>query len=217
MSEKGDVREELLDASIRLFLTKGYAGATTNEIARSAGVSKGALYWYFQSKEDVLNAILDKYNSEFIDKMNEMLCGLSGDFATKFKKFFKWSSELSKDNKELLLVFITVLIEIAGSGTNMERRMKEMNKRYFLIIKDLLEEGVREGTVRKDIDPAVHGTFFWSALIGSLITWYLDDAVFQGDVSLFAKYARVNRDALLRAVLSEDCYQQGGDPNKDAS
>ena len=58
ISKEGDVRkQELLDAALELFYQKGYAGTTIKDIHDKVGVTKGAFYYYFTSKEDVLDAI----------------------------------------------------------------------------------------------------------------------------------------------------------------
>jgi AcrR family transcriptional regulator len=51
-------RRELLDAALALFIEKGFAAARTEEIASRAGVSKGTLYLYFPSKEDLLKVLI---------------------------------------------------------------------------------------------------------------------------------------------------------------
>jgi AcrR family transcriptional regulator len=53
-------REDLLDAAVRVFGRKGYREAGVEEIADEAGYSKGAIYWHFGSKEDLLTALLDE-------------------------------------------------------------------------------------------------------------------------------------------------------------
>jgi len=56
---KGDLREEqILDSAEALLGTKGYAGMTVADIAESAGVTRGALYFYFASKQDVTTALV---------------------------------------------------------------------------------------------------------------------------------------------------------------
>jgi AcrR family transcriptional regulator len=58
ISKQGDVRkQELLDAALELFYQKGYAETTIKEIHDKVCVTKGAFYYYFTSKEDVLDAI----------------------------------------------------------------------------------------------------------------------------------------------------------------
>jgi len=210
MNKKDDVKERLIQVSIKLFLGKGYAGATTNEIAGSAGVSKGALYWYFKSKEDILGAILDRYCDEFMEGITKKVNGCSGDFITKFKMFYKFTTEFARDDRELLLAFTALLIEFAGTGTRLEKRMKGINNRYVLIIQKLLEDGIRDGTVGKEIDAAIYAQFFASALMGSLFQWYLGSSVHKNDPAYNKRHAIVQRDALLKVVLpGESCETSG--------
>src|SRR3954462_16006880 len=53
-------RDELLDAALRVFAERGYRHAGVDEIAAAAGYSKGALYWHFSGKEDLLLALLEE-------------------------------------------------------------------------------------------------------------------------------------------------------------
>jgi AcrR family transcriptional regulator len=53
-------RDELLAAALRVFARRGYRQAGVDEIAEGAGYSKGALYWHFSGKEDVLLALLEE-------------------------------------------------------------------------------------------------------------------------------------------------------------
>jgi AcrR family transcriptional regulator len=59
-AETGDRRAELLSAALELFARKGYGQASVDEIAAAAGCSKGALYWHFASKEELLMALIDE-------------------------------------------------------------------------------------------------------------------------------------------------------------
>jgi AcrR family transcriptional regulator len=53
-------RDELLNAALRVFARRGYREAGVDEIATEAGYSKGALYWHFSGKEELLLALLDE-------------------------------------------------------------------------------------------------------------------------------------------------------------
>ena len=53
-------RDELLAAALRVFARRGYRDAGVDEIAGEAGYSKGALYWHFSGKEDLLHALLEE-------------------------------------------------------------------------------------------------------------------------------------------------------------
>ncbi|NEN86160.1 TetR/AcrR family transcriptional regulator [Paenibacillus elgii] len=56
-----ETKSKLIDAALRTFSRKGFSESTTKDIAKEAGVSDGLIYHYFQSKEELLWAILDKY------------------------------------------------------------------------------------------------------------------------------------------------------------
>jgi AcrR family transcriptional regulator len=69
-AQRRESRDELLTAALRIFGRRGYQQASVDEIAAEAGYSKGALYWHFPSKEELLLALLD----ERIDaRMREMV------------------------------------------------------------------------------------------------------------------------------------------------
>jgi AcrR family transcriptional regulator len=55
-----EAREELLGAALRVFARRGYSQAGVDEVAAEAGYSKGALYWHFSGKEELLTALLEE-------------------------------------------------------------------------------------------------------------------------------------------------------------
>src|SRR5689334_11901153 len=58
--EGREARDELLSAALRVFARRGYRDAGVDEIAAEAGYSKGALYWHFSGKEELLAALLEE-------------------------------------------------------------------------------------------------------------------------------------------------------------
>jgi AcrR family transcriptional regulator len=65
---------EILDAADQLFFTKGYHATTINDIAKKMGVAQGMLYYYFKSKEDVLETLLDRHASSLISEIKSIIC-----------------------------------------------------------------------------------------------------------------------------------------------
>src|SRR5436190_4340322 len=59
-AEGREARDELLTAALRVFALRGYREAGVDEIASEAGYSKGALYWHFSGKEELLTALLEE-------------------------------------------------------------------------------------------------------------------------------------------------------------
>jgi AcrR family transcriptional regulator len=209
MKKKDDVKEKILQESIKLFLARGFSGSATNELVRLAGVSKGALYWHFKDKEDILNHILDRYTDTFIKEAIRTVNDCTGNFSDKFRQFYRFTSEFSRDNRELLLAVTTLLVEFAGTGSELERRMKEINIQYTMIIQKLIEDGIKEGTVRKEIDPVIYSRFIASALMGSHIQWYLYISSYEDDPAFNRQHAIIQRNELLNILLSKDSSLPG--------
>lgn len=66
---KGDIREQgILDAAENLLAKRGYQAMTVNDIAEAAGITRGALYFYFASKQDVVTALVARTVQELRDK-----------------------------------------------------------------------------------------------------------------------------------------------------
>ena len=59
-AERGDARERLLSAAARLFAERGYRAASVDDVAAAAGFSKGAVYWHFGSKEELLHTLIEE-------------------------------------------------------------------------------------------------------------------------------------------------------------
>jgi AcrR family transcriptional regulator len=70
---RGTARERLLDAAAQVFTERGYRAASVEDIAAAAGVTKGAVYWNFQGKEDLFFALID----ERVDRRARELMGVT--------------------------------------------------------------------------------------------------------------------------------------------
>ena len=68
VKEAAERRNEILDAAEVLFVTKGYDKTSTNDILDKVQIARGTLYYHFKSKEDILNAMIDRINSSLFAK-----------------------------------------------------------------------------------------------------------------------------------------------------
>lgn len=72
--DAGKTRDSLLDAAENVFLNRGVSSATLNEIAKEAGVTRGALYWHFEDKVALFRAMHDRVKTP-IDALYDQLTG----------------------------------------------------------------------------------------------------------------------------------------------
>lgn len=65
-------KQEILDVAERLFSTKGYDATSTNDILKEIGIARGTLYYHFQSKEEILDAMIERMGNQLIAKAREV-------------------------------------------------------------------------------------------------------------------------------------------------
>ncbi|OPY61418.1 MAG: HTH-type transcriptional repressor KstR2 [Syntrophorhabdaceae bacterium PtaU1.Bin034] len=194
-NKQENVRERIIDASIKLFLTKGFVGTTTKELTDAAGVAKGTLYWHFTGKDQILEEILEKFFYELWEQAFDTANSAQGGFIPKFKAFYRFITEFAREKKELLLVSSTVLGEIAGTGSVAEGKMKGIQTRAHDFITSLIDQGQKEGVVRKDLDINIQAHIIIANFVGMHLQWCL-----LGDSFDAVAYARAYRTTMLRGL-----------------
>ena len=108
-------RAEIIDAAERRFASQGYLQTSVSEIIGDAGIAKGTFYHYFQSKESVMYAVIDKNITLLKDQVESYMAEstqpplaqftmiLGGGFAPRRPETTAISTELEQDGNELML------------------------------------------------------------------------------------------------------------------
>ncbi|SCL88406.1 TetR/AcrR family transcriptional regulator [Sporanaerobacter sp. PP17-6a] len=65
-------KNEILDAADELFRQKGFDATSTNDILEKVGIARGTLYYHFKSKEDIMNALIERYNVRLLSTAQEI-------------------------------------------------------------------------------------------------------------------------------------------------
>lgn len=166
--EYNERRNEILDEAGRLFSTEGYDKCTVKDILDAVGIAKGTFYYYFKSKEEVLDAI--------IDRVTEIVAARAEEVAS--------NPELSPVMK-LLNIILSMRVEGKADNDLMEELHKPDNAlmhqkslssmviRVAPILAKVVEEGISQGIFKSDF-PAQYMQIF----LTSSIT-LLDGGIFQ--------------------------------------
>ncbi|WP_372631035.1 TetR/AcrR family transcriptional regulator [Cohnella sp.] len=146
ISKKPEERKsEILDAAERLFMTKGYSRATINDILSEVGIAKGTFYYHFQSKEEVMDAIVMRY----IESGVEAAKAVAADPAlSAHEKMFRivTGSGAESDGKEQM-------IEQLHQVDNAEMHQKSLLEtilRLTPVLTEVIEQGIEEGEFRTE-------------------------------------------------------------------
>lgn len=77
IKEAEERRNEILDAADELFFQKGFDGTSTNDILEKVGIARGTLYHHFKSKEDIMDALIERYRERLLDAAQEIAANKS--------------------------------------------------------------------------------------------------------------------------------------------
>jgi AcrR family transcriptional regulator len=103
-------RGELIDCAQRLFLSQGYERTTINEVIVATGLSKGAFYHYFRSKEDLLEAIAKRFAEQSLAFVDALQAEADRDALASLNLLLAVSREWKLENmRELRAMFTTLL------------------------------------------------------------------------------------------------------------
>jgi AcrR family transcriptional regulator len=123
---RAQTRRHLLDAAALVFARKGFHGATIDEVAQTAGFTKGAVYSNFDSKEDLFFALVDDRIERQFSIVSEVLASSSHDRTTQLplmRDLFRSGAVFADDNWEMLhLEFVLYAKRNPGAAEKLAAR-----------------------------------------------------------------------------------------------
>jgi TetR/AcrR family fatty acid metabolism transcriptional regulator len=148
MSKKAIKKQLIIQAAIEIFSKNNFQNATIAEIARKASVAEGTIYQYFKNKEDLFFSIPVEKTKEFCEELELHLQGIHGVF-NKIRKFIWYYLYFFKMNPEYAR---TLMLEMRVSKSFIKTKSYKSFKPFTNRILEIIEEGQREGMIRKDLN-----------------------------------------------------------------
>lgn len=175
MSPRPNVSEErkaqIINAAEDVFTQKGFNEARMDDIADETGLSKGTLYLYFKSKDDLIIAILDRMFQREMKQMEGLdQAGLSAADAI-------WKMTEAVTNNILgfvrLVPIVYQFLALAFRNKYVQKALKKYINQYIDMITPIIEQGIKSGEFRKVNAREV--AIAMSAIIeGTLLLWVYD-------------------------------------------
>lgn len=132
-------KTEILDAAEYLFTTKGYSVTTINDILKAVGVAKGTFYYYFPSKEEVMNAIVERFIDTEVKTAEVIAADTSLNAPDKiFRIMMTPSSQGQRKDK-----MIEELHDV-GNAEMHQKSLIETIKQLTPILTKIIEQGISE-------------------------------------------------------------------------
>lgn len=166
---KGDKRERILDAAVRVFASKSFHTATVAEIAREAGVADGTIYLYFKNKDDLLICLFEERMGEINEGMRKAVAQCRTPLE-KLRTFVRHHLEEVARRPELAEV---LTVELRQSARLMKEYEAVAFGSYLDILSEILEEGIADGSIRGDVDVKAIRRAIFGALDEVALSWLL--------------------------------------------
>jgi len=178
----GSTQEKILQESMRLFLERGYHGTSIDDITRAAGITKGALYWHFKNKEELLTRIVEEYEKRFLNNLILTVEAVKGGVLDKFEKYIHFNSAFAYYNRELCVSFETLAAELVGTHDGIEPEFRRIYNKYQAFLSDMIMQGKKEGVFKEELDPNLSALTIMAIQHGALFQWSMNRDVINGEI-----------------------------------
>lgn len=179
---------EILGTAFDLFLEKGFSEVSTNELIRAAGLTKGGFYYYFKSREELDQRVVETYIRPFftkpVEKMQEIWEGKRKDISTEEliwncffmpQRFVNFQNALGREI--IFRNYYFLLYESMKKFPEVEGYFKEFNHKKGKMLYQILERGRNRGEITKTIDLENYVTMILAMQDGIMALKVLDDGI----------------------------------------
>jgi len=173
----------ILTASTSLFVAHGYHGTSISAIANATGLTKGALYAHFSSKEALLLTLIKKFEMEFLDQLIAEVQKVDGNALDKLHRYFSFAASFAEKNRELCLLSTIISAEFSGAGNNpFDPEFRRVYFKYARFLRRIVEEAKLQGLIAPTLDTHTVAYTIIAFHDGVLLQWQRSRDVLEGPV-----------------------------------
>jgi AcrR family transcriptional regulator len=181
---------EIVDAALAVFAERGFSAARLDDVAARAGITKGTLYLYFPSKEELFKAVVRQALLPNIERVERLLRAHPGPAAAQVELMIGQIGALLQNTQ--IGAMPKLIIAEAGNFPELARfYLEEVIQRGLGLLAGVVERGIASGELR-----AVDGGYAARALIAPVLLAAIWKSTFEAHAG-----ARLDADAFLRAAV----------------
>ncbi len=173
-------RDSILDAAEQLFVIHGISRTTLQHIASAAGLTRGAIYWHFEDKAALFNALMERAKMPLESAMQLLEKEDPTDPLGDMREYIVCVFRLTADDLRARRAFeiATLKMEFVEEMNAVRRRRAEMTGLWMQKLEGRVRIGVEHGLLKPDADPKVVALGLFALLDGLLRAWLLDPQSF---------------------------------------
>jgi AcrR family transcriptional regulator len=138
-------KDAFLDAAQRLIQTKGYERLAIEDVLREVGVTKGAFYYYFDSKAALLEGVVERMGDAAIAQARPVLADQSKTALEKFEAFIGGVAVYEIDRRDLILRYLQSWVS-DGNAAIREKLRRGLVPRLQPVLEQIVRQGIDEGS-----------------------------------------------------------------------
>ena len=172
-------KNQILDAATTVFVRQGFQHARMDDIVEESGLSKGTLYWYFKSKEDIINAILRRLFTGDLENL-ESLVQAEG---TASERLLQLTNNRVNGMKQMssLVPIIFEFYAVAVHQQWVQQFIGEYFKHFRTLLEELIQQGIDTGEFRP-VNATKAAISLASLYEGLTLHWLMDPQTVQWEI-----------------------------------
>ena len=211
--EAAATREDILDAALACFHEHGVAGTTLAMIAGRAGYTRGAVYWHFKNKAEVIEAMLERERMPFIQRMERTSSPLRDTPVQDLRMAMLVSlGEVADDPTLRSLLEIMLRHDLSDDSRTITQMMRDHEREEMDIVIRTLQRAQELGQLREGVDTAVA-----SRVLSLGMTGVMYGSMVAPELYEIRRDGMAIVDAILSAYVREGLFTPGEMPDTSGS
>ncbi len=188
----------LLQAALRLFVSQGYRSTNLEQISGAAQLTKGAVYFYFGSKETVLLELLRRVQDVVVDQAIEAVAQASGTATDRLIAYVHYQASLGITHRDEVLLLILMSLEFKERDGEVQAFIRELYARQRSFIDAMIAAGQKSGEFRNDVPVREMSAIVQALDDGTFLEWFRRSDHLSG-----ADLTRGLRTTMLNGILAQ--------------
>jgi len=168
-------KEQIVRATVECITKHGYHNFSMQDVARTAGVSKGIIHYYFLNKDELMMCVLDKVAGDIERVLGEEMSSITDPWR-RMEIFIDVCFDIVRNTKEYYQVNMDFWTQI-----NQKEEIKKVIAAHYTKFREaaaaVIQDGVDKGSFRK-VDSIAYASIVIAVVDGLSLQWLFDDKVF---------------------------------------
>lgn len=178
--EAAATRDSILDAAEKLFVEQGVSRTTLQHIASEAGVTRGAIYWHFDDKGALFNAMMERVTLPFECALSGLGKSDAGTVLSDIRQFFVEIFRVTETNPQArrVLEIASLKVEFVSEMDAVRVRRRQSKCELTEQVVERLELAQAAGLIRADVEPQLLAAGLWALMDGLIRNWMFEPTSF---------------------------------------